>query len=121
MSLSSSSLRRVRAARPQPRRRSRLERSCVTLGDGATTTLHVASYERSAFDVRVVALEEPAPLVRWCAEQGVREAVVGGFFVRPDYAPLGQLRIAGEPRPSVAFEGALGRHARLRAHRRRDA
>src|SRR5918994_7597632 len=108
MSLTSSSLRRMRAARPLPQRRSRLERSCVTLGDGATTTLHVASYERSAFDVRVVALEEPAPLVRWCAEQGVRQAVVGGFFVRPDYAPLGQLRIAGEPRPSVAFEAPWG-------------
>jgi Protein of unknown function (DUF998) len=58
--------------------------------------------------VRVVALEEPAPLVRWCAEQGVRQAVVGGFFVRPDYAPLGQLRIAGEARPSVAFEAPWG-------------
>ena len=57
MSLTSSSLRHLRAARPLPRRRSRLERRCVTLGDGATTTLHVASYERSAFDVRVVALE----------------------------------------------------------------
>jgi hypothetical protein len=98
MSLTRSSLRRLRAARPLPRRRSYLERGRVTLGDGATTTLHVASYERSAFDVRVVVLEEPAPLVRWCAQQGVREAVVGGFFVRPDYAPLGQLRIAGEPR-----------------------
>jgi len=80
----------------------------VTLGDGATTTLHVASYERSAFDVRVVALEEPAPLVRWCGEQGVRQAVVGGFFGRRDYAPLGQVRIAGEPRPSVAFEAPWG-------------
>jgi hypothetical protein len=80
----------------------------VTLGDGATTTLHVASYERSAFDVRVVVLEEPAPLVRWCAEQEVRQAIVGGFFVRQDYAPLGQLRIAGEARPSVAFDAPWG-------------
>ena len=93
----------------------------MTLGDGATTTLHVASYERSAFDVRVVALEEPARLVRWCERQGVRHAVVGGFFLRPDYAPLGQVRISGEPRPSVGVRGALGRHARLPAHRRRDA
>lgn len=93
----------------------------MTLGDGATTTLHVASYERSAFDVRVDALEEPAPLVRWCGEKGVRQAVVGGFFVRPDYAPLGQVRIAGEAAAVGGVRGALGRHARLRAHRRRDA
>jgi hypothetical protein len=58
--------------------------------------------------VRVVALEEPAPLVRWCGEQGMRQAVVGGFFVRPDYAPPGQVRIAGESRPSVAFEAPWG-------------
>lgn len=46
--------------------------------------------------------------MRWCGEKGVRQAVVGGFFVRPDYAPLGQVRIAGEPRPSVAFEAPWG-------------
>jgi hypothetical protein len=108
MSLTSSSLRRLRVARSLPRQRSRLERRCPTLRDGATTTLHVASYERSAFDVRVVALEEPAPLARWCGQQGLRDAIVGGFFVRPDYAPLGQLQIAGEPRPSVAFEAPWG-------------
>jgi hypothetical protein len=80
----------------------------VALGDGAATTLHVASYERSAFEVRVVALDEPAPLARWCGEHGMREAVVGGFFLRHNHAPLGQLRIAGEPRPSVAFEAPWG-------------
>ena len=46
--------------------------------------------------------------MRWCAQRVPRQAVVGGFFVRPDYAPLGQLRIAGEPRPSVAFEAPWG-------------
>ena len=80
----------------------------MPLSDGASTTLHVASYERTAFDVRVVVLERPAPLVRWCEEQGVHHAVVGGFFVRSDCAPLGQVRIAGEPRPSVAFDARWG-------------
>jgi hypothetical protein len=101
-------LRRLRAADILPWRRSRLERMRVSLADGARTTLHVASYERSAFRARVVALDRPAPLVRWCEERGVRHAVVGGFFVRPQYTPLGQLQIGGEPLSSVAFDAPWG-------------
>jgi exopolysaccharide biosynthesis protein len=52
----------------------------------------------------VVVLEQPAPLVRWCREHGVRDAVVGGFFVRADGIPLGQVQIGGRVRPSVAFD-----------------
>jgi hypothetical protein len=76
----------------------------VGLGDGARTTMHVASYERRAFQARVEVLEHPAPLIRWCAEKGVRDAVVGGFFSRPRYLPLGQLQVDGRPRPSLAFD-----------------
>jgi hypothetical protein len=80
----------------------------VALGDGAITTLHVASYEIEAFDVRVAALDTPAPLLRWCQERGVRHAVVGGFFVRRDGRPLGQLRIDGAPHPSLPFDAPWG-------------
>ncbi|HEX4036194.1 MAG TPA: phosphodiester glycosidase family protein [Solirubrobacteraceae bacterium] len=66
------------------------------------------SYDLSAVVARVVVLERPAPLVRWCRERGVRDAVVGGFFVRPSYIPLGQLRIGGEARPSSPFESPWG-------------
>ncbi len=91
-----------------PRRHSRLERLRLVLADGARTTLHVATYDRAAYGARIVVLEQPAPLSRWCREQSVRNAVVGGFFLRPDYAPLGQLRIAGHVRPSVAFDSPWG-------------
>jgi hypothetical protein len=104
MSTNSLPLRRPRAAARLPRKRSRLERLRVTFDDGARTTLHVASYEVSAYVPRVVTLERPAPLARWCKEQGVRHAVVGGFFVRPQHAPLGQLQINGQIQPSVAFD-----------------
>jgi hypothetical protein len=80
----------------------------VHLPDGARTTLHVASYDRAAVRARVVVLERPAPLVRWCADEGVRDAVVGGFFVRADGIPLGQVQIAGRVRPSVAFDAPWG-------------
>ena len=89
-------------------RPSRMERMRVRLGDGARTTLHVASYERRAFGARVVVLAKPAPLARWCAEQGIRDAVVGGFFSRAPYAPLGQVQIDGKPRPSLAFDSPWG-------------
>jgi hypothetical protein len=90
------------------RKHARLSRTRVTLRDGAHTTLHVASYDRRAVNPRVVVLERPAPLVRWCREQDVRHAVVGGFFVRPDCVPLGQLHVGGEIRSSVAFEAPWG-------------
>jgi hypothetical protein len=91
-----------------PRRRSGLSRIRVPLTDGAWTTLHVASYDRQAVDARVVVLARPAPLVRWCQAQEIRHAVVGGFFVRPDCQPLGQVQIGGEVRPSVAFDAPWG-------------
>jgi hypothetical protein len=80
----------------------------VTLGDGARTTLYVGSYERLAFRARVEVLEHPTPLVRWCDQAGVRDAVVGGFFVRPRFMPLGHVRINGRARSSLAFDSPWG-------------
>jgi hypothetical protein len=80
----------------------------VRLGDGRYTTLHVATYDRNAYELRVVALDRPRELVHWCREQGVRHAVVGGFFHRPTYAPLGEVRIDGRARESIAFDAPWG-------------
>ena len=46
--------------------------------------------------------------MRWCRRTGVAHAIVGGFFVRPDNAPLGELRIAGEPVEHVPFAAPWG-------------
>ncbi len=107
MSPTSLPLRRLLSA-GAPRRRSRLQELRPLLADGARTTLHVATYDRTAYRARIMALARPAPLSRWCTEQGIRNAVVGGFFLRPGFAPLGQLRIAGEALPSVAFDSPWG-------------
>jgi hypothetical protein len=104
MSPATPQLRRLLPASVLPKRGARLERTRVVLSDGARTTLHVASYERSAFTPRLVAFDEPTRLAQWCRQQGVRHAVVGGFFVRPAYLPLGQLQIAGQPRPYAPFD-----------------
>jgi hypothetical protein len=75
----------------------------LALPDGATTTLHVAAYDAARTTVRVVRLARPAPLLHWCAEHEVGEAIVGGFFVRATGAPLGEVRTSGIARASVPF------------------
>lgn len=99
---------RARAADLLPRRRSRLERLRLRLPDRAATTLHVAGYRRDAYMPRVVVLDRPLQLVRWCRQEEVSHAVVGGFFARPEYAPLGYLRTDGQERPAVPFDPPWG-------------
>jgi Phosphodiester glycosidase len=70
--------------------------------------LHVASYHAEAWTARVAEFDTPVPLVRWCLDQGVCHAVVGGFFLRPDYVPLGELRIGGEAREFIPFDAPWG-------------
>jgi hypothetical protein len=99
----------VRGGGALTRRRCRLDRLRVALADGARTTLHVASYELAAFVPGVVVFEQPEPLSRWCRRHGVRHAVVGGFFARPQYAPLGEVRVDGRPVESIAFDSPWNR------------
>jgi hypothetical protein len=51
----------------------------------------------------VVVFDRPQPLVQWCGENGTRHAIVGGFFARPQYEPLGELWVDGVARRSVPF------------------
>lgn len=108
MTANSPQLRRARQAELLPLRCSRLERFRISLADGAGTTLHVASYRREAYVPRIVVLDQPLPLVRWCSAAGVRHAIVGGFFERPSYAPLGRVRTGGVDRASIAFDAPWG-------------
>src|SRR4051795_2633405 len=85
-----------------------LERLRLELAGGAATTLHVARYPLPATAVRVVRLAHPEPLAAWCQHHGIEEALVGGFFVRPHGAPLGELRTRGILRRSIAFAAPWG-------------
>lgn len=76
--------------------------------DGSATTLHVAAFPLAGVAVRVARLAVPETLVRWCRRSGVEHAVVGGFFVKPHNAPLGELRIADEPVEHVPFVAPWG-------------
>jgi hypothetical protein len=80
----------------------------LTLADGARTTVHIAAHARAEFELRVAVIPGQAKLEPWCAAQGVREAIVGGFFVRPDGTPLGEVRTHGVLRDHVPFVAPFG-------------
>lgn len=84
-----------------------VRRHRVRLADGAETTAHVALYRRDRTRVQVLRLPQPKPLAAFCAEQGLDEALVGGFFVRRDGVscePLGEVRTSGVRRRTVPFD-----------------
>jgi hypothetical protein len=70
-----------------------------TLADGELTTLYAVRYPRRSTRARVVHFPRPEHLDVWCRRNGVEEAVVGGFFLRDPYRPLGELWIDGRPAP----------------------
>jgi hypothetical protein len=92
---------------PSPKLR-HLRRERLRLADGAATTLYVARYDLRRTEVRVVRLPEPAPLEAFCRARGFDEAIVGGFYQRPDLTPLGVLRTGGVERQSVPFTAPYG-------------
>ena len=69
------------------------------LADGEVTTLYAVRYPRRLTRARVVYFQQPERLDVWCRRNGVEEAVVGGFFLRDPYRPLGELWIDGRAVP----------------------
>ncbi len=69
------------------------------LADGLVTTLYATRHPRVSTRVRVVHFPTPARLDVWCATHDVDEAVIGGFFLRDPYRPLGDLWLDGRSLP----------------------
>ncbi len=69
------------------------------LGDGEVTTLYAVRHPRSSTRARVVHFPRTERLDVWCTANEADEAIIGGFFVRDPYRPLGDLWIEGEPIP----------------------
>src|SRR5262245_5878751 len=67
------------------------------LANGEATTMYAVRYPRRSTRARVVHFPRPERLDVWCQRNGVEEAVVGGFFLRDPYRPLGELWIDGRP------------------------
>ncbi len=79
-------------------------RVVVSTADGGATTVHVLRLPRVGYTARVVVLDPVRPLATWCAEESVAEAVIGGFYIRGDGTPLGDLRVDGRALASVPFD-----------------
>ena len=73
------------------------------LEDGALTTLYVAAYDIARTETRVAVVGKQR-LAPWCASRGIGDAIVGGFFTRPDGNPLGEIRTSGMARRHVSFD-----------------
>jgi hypothetical protein len=65
------------------------------LDDGLATTIYATRHAASSARPRVVLFREPERLDVWCRREGLEEAIVGGFFVRDPFRPLGDLWIDG--------------------------
>jgi hypothetical protein len=74
------------------------------LADGEVTTLYAVRYPRRSTRARVVFFPRPQRLDVWCRRNRVEEAVVGGFFLRDPYRPLGELWIDGRSAPHEPVE-----------------
>jgi len=81
----------------------------IELDDGVMTTLHILRIPPQTLTPRVVVMPRPQRLRAWCAESGTANAVIGGFFVRPEGTPLGEVRVRGRRQPSRAFEAPWDR------------
>jgi Phosphodiester glycosidase len=82
------------------------------LDDGEVTTLYAVRHPARSTRARVVHFPGTERLDVWCAANEVDEAIIGGFFLRDPYRPLGDLWIDGRPVPA---EPIAGPYARRRA------
>ena len=87
----------------RPPRAGRVRSVRLELADGARTMVHVARHDARRTELRVAVLRGQARLEPWCAARGYDEALVGGFFVRPDGRPAGRGPHARRRAPLVPF------------------
>jgi hypothetical protein len=80
----------------------------VKTGDGGATTIHVLRLAGADHAARVVVIDPVQPLVEWCAANKVANALIGGFYVRVDGTPLGEVRIDGRKHASRPFDDPWG-------------
>jgi hypothetical protein len=85
------------------------------LGDGEVTTVYAVGHPLHDIRVRVVLFRQPRRLDWWCAKNRVEEAVVGGFYRRDPFRPLGDLWLAGRRMEGEPFPPA-NHHLRPALH-----
>jgi phosphodiester glycosidase len=66
------------------------------LEDGEETTVYVVAHPLDAVRPRVCLFRQPRRLDWWCTKNAIDEAVVGGFYRRDPFRPLGDVWLDGE-------------------------
>src|SRR5215218_8689085 len=76
------------------------------LADGACTTVYAVRHAGAAVRPRVQVFAQPRRLDHWCWRSGAREAIVGGFYLRDPFRPLGDVHVEGRAVRGTAFPDA---------------
>lgn len=71
---------------------------------GGQTTVHAAAWRFDEVDPRLIRVDPPRPLGDLAEEQSITDALSGGFFAKPEWLPLGEHRIDGQPIDHVPFD-----------------
>jgi hypothetical protein len=79
-----------------------------TLEDGEVTTVYAVRHPARETRLRVVFFPRTEHLDVWCRANEVEEAVVGGFFLRDPYRPLGDVWIGGRQLRHEPVAGPYG-------------
>jgi hypothetical protein len=86
------------------------------LADGTDTTIYVTRHPRATTRVKSMVFDPPERLDVWCAEHRVPEAIIGGFFLRDPFRPLGEVWRDGAAVPHEAVaDGFAPRRAVVHA------
>ncbi len=75
----------------------------VTLDDGDKTTVHIVRYMRQRTQPRLVLFPDATLLQTWCNANQVEDAIAGGFFLRDQRLPLGEIWHGGHKISTVPF------------------
>lgn len=67
------------------------------------TTVHVVRYKRSHFHPRLKLFSEETNLLDWCETNSIPNAMVGGFFLRKQRKPLGEMWIEGQQKQTMPY------------------
>jgi phosphodiester glycosidase len=82
------------------------------LADGERTTIYIVRHALERSRPRLQLFRQPRRLDHWCSKHGCKEAIVGGFYLRDPFRPLGELMAGGR---ALACEPFAAPYAARRA------
>jgi hypothetical protein len=86
------------------------------LADGERTTIYTVRHPLERSRPRLQLFRQPRRLDHWCSKHDRKEAIVGGFYLRDPFRPLGDVIAGGTPLASEPFAAPYGpRRATLHA------